>query len=245
MSRYSAFGIHLLISLGIFFVLTYLVVFEWYPGIFFDTDGGWRGIRIIVLVDLVLGPLLTLVVFKAGKPGLKMDLTLIGLLQAVCLAAGTYIVWDERPVAVVYLDSRFEVLTREDFQFLPADERPKWAKYPGDSPKWISVIVPEDIEDAAAFRKSYFRSDRNTATAVEYYAPFDPLHEQFVGKPRSLEVILKRPGAQDALDKWVLEHGGTIDDYAFYTFSARYAYRYLGFRKSNGERLDFLDTVPI
>ena len=72
MSRFSAFAIHLLISFVIFIAITYLVVFKWYPDIFFDTDGGWRGMRIIIAVDLVLGPLLTLVVFKAGKPGLKI-----------------------------------------------------------------------------------------------------------------------------------------------------------------------------
>ena len=71
-----------------------------------------------------------------------MDLTLIGLLQAVCLAAGSYVVWDERPVAVVYLDSRFEVLTRDDYTFLPVEERPDLDQFPGDYPKWLSVHVP-------------------------------------------------------------------------------------------------------
>ena len=69
MSRFKAFGIHLGISFVIFVFLAYLVVMEWYPGLLFDTDGGWRGMRIIIAVDLVLGPLLTLVVYRAGKPG--------------------------------------------------------------------------------------------------------------------------------------------------------------------------------
>ena len=69
MSRYLAAFYHLLISLVIFVFLAYLVVFVWYPDFFFDIDGGWEGMRIIIAVDLVLGPMLTLVVFKAGKPG--------------------------------------------------------------------------------------------------------------------------------------------------------------------------------
>lgn len=68
MSRYLAAFYHLLISLVVFCFLAYLVVFVWYPEFFYSIDGGWEGMRIIIAVDLVLGPTLTLVVFKAGKP---------------------------------------------------------------------------------------------------------------------------------------------------------------------------------
>ena len=73
MSRIKAFLIHLGISAVIFFILLYLIIFHWYPGFLFTADGGWQGVRIIAAVDLVLGPLLTLVVYKAGKPSLKME----------------------------------------------------------------------------------------------------------------------------------------------------------------------------
>ncbi len=102
MSRYQAFLYHFFISLAVFFVLAYLVLFEWYPDFFYSIDGGWEGMRIIIVVDLIMGPLLTLVVFKAGKPGLKFDLTVIGTFQAVCLAAGLYIVYSERPIFFIY-----------------------------------------------------------------------------------------------------------------------------------------------
>ena len=92
MSRWQAFAIHLGISSLIFIGLAYLVFYHWYPDFFFDTDGGWEGMRIIVAVDLILGPCLTLIVFKAGKPGMKTDLIMIGVFQAVCLAAGVYVV---------------------------------------------------------------------------------------------------------------------------------------------------------
>lgn len=85
MSRFKAFSIHFAISFAIFLILLYFILFQWYPQPLFSTDGGWRIIRIIVGVDLVLGPLLTLIVFKAGKPGLKFDLTIIAFLQITAL----------------------------------------------------------------------------------------------------------------------------------------------------------------
>jgi hypothetical protein len=84
MTKLRAFAIHFGISFLIFIGLAYFVVAIWYPGFFFESDGGWEGMRIIVGVDLVLGPLLTLIVYKHGKPGLRFDLTLIGLVQTVC-----------------------------------------------------------------------------------------------------------------------------------------------------------------
>ncbi|MCG6936115.1 MAG: hypothetical protein LJE73_09510, partial [Proteobacteria bacterium] len=71
-SRWRAFLIHLGISLVIFLILAYIILIKWYPVPFFYTDGGWQGVRIVAAVDLVLGPLLTLLVYKHGKPGLKM-----------------------------------------------------------------------------------------------------------------------------------------------------------------------------
>ena len=84
MSRWRAFAIHFGISMLVFLLLLAIILVFWFPGILFNIDGGWTGLRIIIGVDLVLGPLLTLVVFKAGKPGLKFDLACIGLFQAAC-----------------------------------------------------------------------------------------------------------------------------------------------------------------
>jgi hypothetical protein len=242
MSRFRAAGLHLAISFLIFLVLAYLVVFTWYPGIFFDTDGGWRGMRIIIGVDLVLGPALTLVVYKAGKPGLTFDLSAIAATQTVCLIAGTWIVWSERPLAVVYVDSRFEVLTSDDYQHLP--KLPDLSQFPGPNPKWVMVAIPTEIEAEAAFRKESFQGGINLAARADRYQAFDPTHSSFTDKTRDIKVISGRDQGQDGLDKWVAKHGGTIDDYAFYTFATRYVYRYVGYNAETGQNLGFLEVQP-
>jgi len=238
MSRLKAFGIHVGISFIIFLFLAYLVVFQWYPDFFFDTDGGWRGLRIIVAVDMVLGPALTLVVFKAGKPGLKTDLALIGLFQFVCLVAGTYVVWNERPIAVVYNDGRFTAMTSEDYDSL--DNAPDFSSYPGDNPKWVMVEIPEGIEEENAFRKEMFKAGTLISSAVDRYIPFSTEHKQFLDQSFKTELILKKEGGQESLDLWVTKHGGSIEDYAFYPLSTRYTYVFIGYRVATGERLGLL-----
>lgn len=243
MTRFGAFATHLGISLIIFVVLVYFIVFEWYPGFFFDTDGGWRGMRIIIGVDLVLGPVLTLCVFKAGKPGLKFDLACIGMLQAVCLVAGTYVVWSERPLAMVYVDSRFEVMSHGDFADLDLPE-PDFSPFPGDDPKWIMVDVPRDMTAQGALRKEWFGKGASLSRAADYYIPFDPKNPLFSEGARDMARVHEREDGPAAFDRWIEEHGGTLDDYNFYTLSARYAFLYMGFRADTGDFVGFLDIQP-
>ena len=242
MNRFKAFGIHLAISLAIFFVLAYFVVFEWYPGFFFDTDGGWRGMRIIVAVDLVLGPLLTLVVYKHGKPGLKMDLALIGIFQFVCLFAGTWIVYSERPLSVVYVDGRFSVLSADEYT--DAGLRPPpLNEFPGDDPKWVMVVVPQGLEAEADFRaQAIGRGSLNVA--IDHYQAFDAEHPAFTDNALDLDIVRQRADGGAALNEWINEHGGTLDDYAFYLFTTRYAYKYAGFKQGNEQMIGFLDVKP-
>ena len=107
MTRFKAFAIHFAISFVIFLILLYFILVQWYPQPLFSTDGGWQIIRIVVGIDLVLGPVLTFVVFKKGKPGLKVDLSIIALLQAMALAWGIYIISNEHPAAIIYTVDRF------------------------------------------------------------------------------------------------------------------------------------------
>ena len=106
-TRKQAFLTHLAISMAIFFVLLYFIIFKWYPSYYFHIDGGYRGIATIFFVDVVLGPGLTLLVFKPGKPGLQFDLSVIIAIQMIALSLGAWWVYSERPVVTVFYDGEF------------------------------------------------------------------------------------------------------------------------------------------
>lgn len=237
MSRFAAFSIHLGISFLIFLVLAYLVVFEWYPGIFFDTDGGWRGMRIIIAVDLVLGPLLTLIVFKAGKPGLKFDLTLIALVQFACLSAGTYVVFSERPIAVVFSDGRFSVMNKGDYLDEGADQVPNLRHFPGDSPKWVTVELPASSDDEAVLRRDRFKSGRLVSTLSDLYIPFVATDDNFFAEAEDIDIVVAGKGWQQRVDSWLAEQGGDLEDYAFFTFSTKFVIGYLIYDRESRQQV--------
>ena len=129
-TRKQALMTHLFISMAVFFVLLYLIIFKWYPSYYFHIDGGYRGIATIFLVDVVLGPGLTLLVFKPGKPSLKFDMTVIIILQIVALSWGVKSVYSERPALTVFYDGKFSCMNYSEVsefnleRLVLKDERP-------------------------------------------------------------------------------------------------------------------------
>ena len=107
MNRYQAFAIHIAMSLIIFLVLLICITQYWYPGILFDTGNGWKAIALIVSIDLILGPLLTLIIFNPKKSSLKFDLWVIALIQTAALIYGSWTIHSSRPLAIAYINTSF------------------------------------------------------------------------------------------------------------------------------------------
>lgn len=240
MSRVRAFLIHLGISLAAFGAIAYAIVAVWYPTFLFQTDGGWQGLRILLCVDLVIGPMLTLIVYKAGKPGLRFDLTTIGVLQVACLAAGVWIVHAERPLAIVYVDGSFYSLSAQSFIEVGVSV-PNLDSLPGPYPKWVSVDLPKDYEEQSVLRGAMLGQGRMLATLADRYIPFEP--SQVDNKEaRSPQEITDRDRDTAAAQPWLEKYGGGLSDYRYYPFGARYAVAYLGFDAKDGRFVGYLKT---
>ncbi len=113
-AKLKAFAIHLVLSVLIIGVFLLAVTQLWYPGVLFEIEDVWEGLQILIPVDAILGPLLTLVLFVPGKKGLMFDLTVIALLQLGALFYGGYIIYQQRPVGYVFVVDRFEVIVASE-----------------------------------------------------------------------------------------------------------------------------------
>ncbi len=240
MSRYKAFGIHFCISLLVFAALLYVIVFIWYPDFFFEIDGGWEGLRIIIGVDLVLGPLLTLIVYKAGKPGLKTDLTLIGVFQTVCLAGGMWVVHSERPLALIFVDGHFYSMSAGSYADLEHPV-PNFDNFSGPLPKRLQISIPEDPVEQSKLRGDAFTSGTPLRLLTELYQPF-----KFVATDLANEYPLAKIRERDLefgeLANWQADHPGALQDYAFFPLGTRYKYLFMGFRRDSLEFSGLLRT---
>lgn len=115
-NRFSASAIHLALSLLVFLSFIAVLYLWWFPGNLFFMDGGWQIVKLVAMIDLVLGPLLTLMLFKRGKPSLKFDMSVIASIQIAALLYGFYTTYNQRVVALVYADQRFNTLTLTEYR---------------------------------------------------------------------------------------------------------------------------------
>jgi hypothetical protein len=242
MSRYQAFLYHFIISFALFVVLAYIILFHWYPGFFYSIDGGWEGMRIIIGVELVLGPLLTLVVFKPGKPGLKFDLSLIAILQVVCLSLGLYIVYNERPIFFVYYEKHFYSSSKDtyaNYQLTAPDPY----QYAAKTPASVISVLPENPIEEADFRLVLFKGGIPPWAYGRTYKKLEGHLDEVVTQGVSEDVLLARD-REGNLKAWLSEYGGTFNDYAFIPIHSRYRDAFLGIRKSDKSFVDIVEIPP-
>ena len=114
--RLHASGIHLSISIAIAALAALLVFAIWYPYPYREVSGGRELFLIVVTVDVLLGPLITLAIFNRQKPWteLRRDLATVGLIQLGALGYGLWTVAVARPVHLVFEIDRFRVVHAVD-----------------------------------------------------------------------------------------------------------------------------------
>ena len=225
MNRFGAFAVHLGISLVIFLILGYLILFHWYPDFFFTSDGGWQGIRIVAAVDLVLGPMLTLVVFNTSKPRkeLSRDLSIIAAIQLTCLTAGTYVVYSERPIAMVFADGSFYSLSADDYVG-SKQPIPDLSSFGDHSPRWVTVKLPDDPIRQSDIRREALQSDVPIRVLQTYYQPFTVSDIELDEQGYSADDLRAAPGMTETLSRFELRTGTEIDGWKFIRFNTRYGF---------------------
>ncbi len=114
-SKLTAFSIHLLFSATIIGIFMLIVTKLWFPGILFALENVWQGLQILIPVDAILGPILTLILFVPGKKGLLGDLIIVALIQVFALVYGGYTIYNQRPEIIVFAGDRFEIIPSSKF----------------------------------------------------------------------------------------------------------------------------------
>ncbi len=112
--RYA--GVHFTITLTVAILVGILVFGLWYPEPFRQMTGGLGLYKLILGVDVVCGPMLTLILAspKKSHKAMLIDITLIACIQLSALGYGLYNVAEARPVAIVAELDRFRVISLLD-----------------------------------------------------------------------------------------------------------------------------------
>lgn len=201
MSRWTASGIHLLISCAVALAFLALMLLFWYPQPYFKASGADRLLTILIGVDVVLGPLLTLVVFKAGKKNLKLDLSAIAFFQIAALLYGASVVWQARPVFLVFVVDRFVLVAANEL----TDEELTEARYPQfqnlswSGPRLVAAERPTEVEERNAILFGALSGGKDIDRIPRLYVPFEKQKEMLLGRLKSLEELTKQSASAKRL----------------------------------------------
>lgn len=111
-----AAAIHLAVSVLIALLAATLVFIVWYPYPYNEVSGGRDLFLLVIVVDVMLGPILTLTIFNRTKPKkeLRRDIVVVVLIQLAALSYGMWTVFIARPVHLVFEIDRFRVVHAVD-----------------------------------------------------------------------------------------------------------------------------------
>lgn len=114
--RLVAGGVHFALSCFFAILIAFLVFFYWYPYPYSEISGGKELFTIVMGVDVILGPVITIIVFneKKIKKEIKRDLICVGVLQLIALLYGLWTVAIARPVHLVFEFDRFRIVHAVD-----------------------------------------------------------------------------------------------------------------------------------
>jgi len=171
----KAFGFHLLGSSCVLCLMFGGLFLGWYRWPGWYLTGVIKVAGIVGAVDVVLGPLVTLLIANPRKPGrvLARDIAVIVVVQLSALIYGITTLWLGRPLYYVFSGEHLEMVQAQDVS--ASDAQLALRKNPQLAPHWYSrprrvwAPVPEDAEQRAELA----HSGKSVILQPRFYRPWE------------------------------------------------------------------------
>ena len=224
MSKLRAFLIHFAISATVVAIVFAIIFFVWYPAPYFEIVGAWAVLKVLIAVDLVLGPLLTLIVYKPNKPSLKFDLSVIALIQISALVYGTSVIYQERPYFTVFTVDRFTVLAKKDVDLSLATD-PALLEKPFRGPIQVVARMPEDLlERQQLVNEVLFENKPDLDRRPNYWVSLRQGKDDIVAAAKPLAGLKAiKPDARGQIDAAMLRYSDAYPNLAYLPIIGRKA----------------------
>ncbi len=250
MNRWKACAIHLGISALIGTAVISAMLLVWYPGPFFTAMGGNDLVLILLGVDVVLGPLITLIVFNPKKrlALLRLDLAVIATIQAAALAYGVSVIAEARPVYMVFTVDRFDLVAANDIKAaeLARVTDPRFQAIPWGRPATIAVKSPTDPKEQMRIIQSALEG-ADLQTFPQYYVDYESFARQAARASKAYSVLRRRhpePESIALIDRRLAELGRREEEVRFVPLKARKIDYCVLVDAKGGAVLGFLELYP-
>jgi hypothetical protein len=214
MSRLRLFQIRLAASAALLLLVFALVRLLWYPGAYFTISGVSRQLWILVGVVMVVGPVLSAVVYKPGKKGLIMDLGILAAVELAAVIVVSALLFQGRPYFTVFAVDRFEAVAVQEISGSPFAQDLLVSR-PGQKPLLFYAELPEDPEKLSVLiDETVFQGMADIDRRPEFWKPYSAGIATIKAAARPLQALLGRNDRRSiVVNKWLAKSGGSAQDY--------------------------------
>lgn len=192
MTRWKASFIHLLISVLIVSIVAAYIIYFWYPLPLMHMSKADKLLMMVAGIDLIVGPLLTLIVYKQGKATLKMDLTVIALIQTAFLSIGLYTMYQSRPVFLAASPKMFYLIFANDIlsENLEKVQTPRFKTLSITKPQLVGVKMPTNNTDLRSVLSFAQSGGGDLQTMPQYYLDYQSIVPDVLANALPLKVSM-------------------------------------------------------
>jgi hypothetical protein len=154
--RFNAAGWHLAASFTALTLVLGGLYLGWYRWPGWYLADAQKIVPILVVVDLALGPLVTLLIANPAKPRreLARDIAIIALVQLLALGYGATALWRGRPLYYAFSEDRLQLVTASDLDAseiaLAARANPQFVPHWYSLPRRVWAPLPADAGERQA-----------------------------------------------------------------------------------------------
>ena len=190
MKKSRAVLIHFLFSLLLVSGVLAVIFFIWYPAPMFQINGADTVLRVLIGVDLVLGPALTAYLYRPGKKGLWIDMWFIAIVQLTALVYGTSVIYSERPQYMIWSQDRFVILAGKD---VPDVEGGKPVCETIETLPCVAVaVLPNTVAARGELLETTLATGLELEQLAEYWRPLADYRERVLDKSLDLAWIAEQ-----------------------------------------------------
>lgn len=210
LNRWQASAGHLSFSLLLGLAVFALFRFLWYPGALFSLAGAGKLMLLVVGIDVVLGPLLTLIVFNPKKKSLIWDLAVVVAVQLGALGYGVWVMAQSRPVFMVGATDRFELVTANQIrpEELALAPNPEWLQLSWTGPVLVGARPPADPDERLNLALRALEGGPDVTQLPRYFVPISEIIDKLVPAFKPLEEFEQVAAAEvNELRAWLGARG--------------------------------------
>lgn len=210
----KAFLVHLFLSILLISSFFLFAIYQWFPSSSLELSGIKDVLFIIIGVDLVLGPVLTFLVFNPTKTSLKFDLGAIIFLQLSMFIFGAYTVYIAHPVYLTFTIDRFTLVSARD----ASPQKAKFEEY--IIPKYSKAVYayvepPKTIKERNELLFSSLKGGLDLDAFSEYYLPYDENIKKIVEKGWDIDKIFTTSEQKEKLSVFLQNKNLLLEDITF------------------------------